>query len=89
MIYDVFEILRVLVNGGFFVVSFLPGGAVEIHLVQFLNGLDYDHARISERYFSKFEDCGIVRLWRAGWDDDGRPAAFYFLTPEGGSPLSK
>lgn len=89
MIYGVFEILRVLVNGGFFVVSVLPGGETEVHLVQFLNGLDYDHARISERYFGKFQDCGVVSFWRSGWDNEGRPAAFYFLSPGRGSPLSK
>lgn len=88
MIYDVFEILRVLVDGGFFVVSALPGGG-EAHLVQFLNGLDYDHGRISERYFGKFYSCGIVSFWRSGWDNEGCPADFYFLTAGEGSPLSK
>lgn len=89
MIYDVFEVLRVLVDGGFFVVSALPDGGREVHLVQFLNGLDYDRCRISERYFYKFYNCGIVQFWRSGWDNEGRLANFYFLTAGEGSPLSK
>lgn len=88
MVYDLWQILRVLVDGGWFTVSASADGERVARLWQFVDGWEYEHLCIPERTFANYRDCGIIEFWRSGVDRDSRPADCYFLTGRGEGPLS-
>ena len=75
MLYDPYEILELLVKGGFLAVAGLPsdGGRVSLWL--------------TARSFSNLFGCGIIEPWKKVESPNGEIVDLYFLL--GQSPLSK
>ena len=83
MLYDVWDILRVLVHGGWFTVS----ASDEVHLWQFVCGWEYDFLRVPAKNFYEFLGCGVVEFWRSGIDRDGQLVDCYRLARRETWPL--
>lgn len=89
MFYGIYDTLKVLASGGFFVrVVDMHGGRVTLY--QFIDGYCYAHADYTPKAFFRLLDTGIIFYVGSGADDEGVPADFYFLVgcPPGKAPLS-
>ena len=89
MFYGIYDTLKVLASGRFFVrVVDMHGGRVTLY--QFIDGHCYAHADYTPKAFSRLLDTGIIFYVGSGADDEGVPADFYFLVgcPPGKAPLS-
>lgn len=65
MLYSIYDVLRVLAAGGFFVRSVgLHGSSVVLY--QFVDGHTYPHTDLSPRSFSRLLDTGIIFCAGAG-----------------------
>ena len=89
MFYGIYDTLKVLASGGFFV-RVVDMHGVRVTLYQFIDGHCYAHADYTPKAFSRLLDTGIIFYVGSGADDEGVPADFYFLVgcPPGKAPLS-
>lgn len=88
MLYDPYEILELLVKGGFLgVASGALPDAAPVSLWLFVDGYLYEYGELTPRSFSKLLGCGIVEYWRKVENLSGEELDLYFLL--GQSPLSK
>lgn len=88
MLYDPYEILELLVRGGFLAVAAgsLPDvGRVSLWL--FVDGYLFEYAELTARSFSNLFGCGIIEPWKKVESPNGEIVDLYFLL--GQSPLSK
>lgn len=87
MLYDPYEILELLVKGGFLGVAAgaLPDAA-PVSLWLFVDGYLYEYGELTPRTFSELFDCGIIEPWRKVESPNGEDLTLYFLL--GQSPLS-
>lgn len=89
MFYGIYDTLKVLASGGFFV-RVVDRHGDRFTLYQFIDGHCYAHADYTPKAFSRLFDTGIIFYAGSGVDDEGVPADFYFLVgcPPGKAPLS-
>lgn len=88
MLYDPYEILELLVRGGFLAVaagSLPDAGRVSLWL--FVDGYLFEYAELTARSFSNLFGCGIIEPWKKVESPNGEDLTLYFLL--GQSPLSK
>lgn len=83
MFYDVYEILRELVAGGFCAVD----GSGQAALWRFVDGYCFCLGVFTSRAFSQLVDTGILQYWRNVENPDRAEVDLYFLL--GQAPLSK
>lgn len=87
MLYDVYEILGVMVVGGFLAMLESAEGR-RVSLWQFVGGgYLFERGEVTPRTYTQMLDCGIVEYWRNVENPNGQNVRLYFLV--GQSPLSK
>lgn len=86
MLYDPYEILDLLVKGGFLAVAGLPSDGGRVSLWLFVDGYLFQYADLTARSFSNLFCCGIIELWKKVESPNGEIVDLYFLL--GQSPLS-
>lgn len=87
MLYDPYEILELLVKGGFLAVAGLPSDGGRVSLWLFVDGYLYEYGVLTPRSFSRLCGCGIINAWKKVENPCGQMVDLYFLL--GQSPLSK
>lgn len=86
MLYDPYEILELLVKGGFLAVADLPSDGGRVSLWLFVDGYLYEYGVLTLRSFSRLCGCGIINAWKKVESPNGETVDLYFLL--GQSPLS-
>lgn len=86
MLYDPYEILELLVKGGFLAVAGLPSDDGRVSLWLFVDGYLFQYADLTARSFSNLFGCGIIEHWKKVENPNGETVDLYFLL--GQSPLS-
>ena len=86
MLYDPYEILGLMVGGGFLAVADLLPNGRRVSLWLFVDGYLFERGELTARSFSCLSDCGIVEYWRNVENPDGQSVRLYFLL--GQRPLS-
>ena len=86
MLYDPYEILALLVKGGFLAVAGALPDAGRVSLWLFVNGYLYEYGELTPRSFSELFGCGIIEPWKKVESPSGEDLTLYFLL--GRSPLS-
>ena len=84
MLYDPYEILGLLVKGGFLALADLPYRRVSLWL--FVDGYLFEYGELTARSFSCLFDCGIIEPWKKVESPNDDSVELYFLL--GQSPLS-
>ena len=87
MLYDPYEILDLLVKGGFLAVAGLPSDGGRVSLWLFVDGYLFEYAELTARSFSNLFGCGVIEPWKKVESPNGEIVDLYFLL--GRSPLSK
>lgn len=87
MLYDPYEILGLLVKGGFLAVAGALPDAGRVSLWLFVDGYLFEYAELTARSFSNLFGCGIIEPWKKVESPNGEDLTLYFLL--GQSPLSK
>lgn len=79
MLYDPYEILELLVKGGFLgVVGALPD-AGRVSLWLFVDGYLFEYAELTARSFFNLFGCGIIEPWKKVESPNGEDLTLYFL----------
>ena len=68
MLYDPYEILELLVKGGFLAVAGIPSDGGQVSLWLFVDGYLFQYADLTARSFSNLFGCGIIEPWKK-WAD--------------------
>lgn len=87
MLYDLYEILELLVKGGFLGVAGALPDSMRVGLWLFVDGYLYEYGELTPRSFSELFGCGIIEPWKKVESPSGEDLTLYFLL--GRSPLSK
>ena len=87
MLYDPYEILELLVKGGFLAVAGVPSDGGRVSLWLFVDGYLYEYGVLTPRSFSRLCGCVIIEPWKKVESPNGEIVDLYFLL--GQSPLSK
>ena len=79
MLYDPYEILELLVKGGFLGVAGGLPDAGRVSLWLFVDGYLFEYAELTARSFFNLFGCGIIEPWKKVESPNGEDLTLYFL----------